>query len=127
MPFESIGVITMKMINNTSITSTIGVTLMSATGGGTGCFFIGKSPSFSGRETSPAARLASRIQLATAILRTLLLCQPLRPLEEVVDQLRAGIPHLHVERFQLPGEIIVHPDGRDSHEQTDGGGHQRFR
>ncbi len=30
-PFCSIGVITMKMISNTSITSTMGVTLMSAT------------------------------------------------------------------------------------------------
>src|SRR5271156_6425326 len=29
MPFCNMGVITMKMINNTSITSTIGVTLMS--------------------------------------------------------------------------------------------------
>src|SRR5450756_2753193 len=34
MPLDSIGVMTMKMMSNTSITSTIGVTLMSATGGG---------------------------------------------------------------------------------------------
>ena len=34
MPFDSIGVMTMKMMSITSITSTIGVTLMSATGGG---------------------------------------------------------------------------------------------
>jgi hypothetical protein len=39
MPLESIGVMTMKMISMTSITSTIGVTLMSATGGGALYFF----------------------------------------------------------------------------------------
>ncbi len=40
MPFESIGVITMKMISSTSITSTIGVTLISATGSDAFFFFI---------------------------------------------------------------------------------------
>jgi hypothetical protein len=34
------GVMTMKMISMTSITSTIGVTLISATGGGAECFII---------------------------------------------------------------------------------------
>src|ERR1039457_575429 len=34
MPFDNIGVMTMKMMSSTSITSTMGVTLMSATGGG---------------------------------------------------------------------------------------------
>ena len=34
MPFDNMGVMTMKMISSTSITSTMGVTLMSATGGG---------------------------------------------------------------------------------------------
>ena len=38
-PFDNIGVMTMKMMSITSITSTIGVTLMSATGGGALCFF----------------------------------------------------------------------------------------
>src|SRR5437868_14749369 len=33
-PLDNIGVMTMKMMSITSITSTIGVTLMSATGGG---------------------------------------------------------------------------------------------
>src|ERR1035438_1979632 len=32
-PFDNMGVMTMKMISMTSITSTMGVTLMSATGG----------------------------------------------------------------------------------------------
>ena len=37
-PFDNIGVMTMKMISSTSITSTIGVTLISATGGGAFAF-----------------------------------------------------------------------------------------
>src|ERR1035438_3657657 len=39
-PFDNIGVMTIKMISSTSMTSTIGVTLMSATGGGAARFFI---------------------------------------------------------------------------------------
>ena len=38
MPFDNIGVMTMKMISSTNITSTMGVTLISATGGGALCF-----------------------------------------------------------------------------------------
>ena len=37
-PLDNMGVMTMKMISSTSITSTMGVTLMSATGGGALCF-----------------------------------------------------------------------------------------
>src|SRR5580700_4489782 len=40
MPLDSIGVMTMKMMSSTSITSTMGVTLMSATGGGDLCLMI---------------------------------------------------------------------------------------
>src|SRR5689334_5779927 len=36
-PFDNIGVMTMKLMSITSITSTIGVTLISATGGGALC------------------------------------------------------------------------------------------
>src|SRR3954469_18836826 len=39
-PFDNMGVITMKMMSITSITSTIGVTLISATGGGAFAFFV---------------------------------------------------------------------------------------
>src|SRR3954451_6381764 len=39
-PFDNMGVMTMKMMSITSMTSTIGVTLMSATGGGAFCFSI---------------------------------------------------------------------------------------
>jgi hypothetical protein len=62
------GVMTMKMINNTSITSTIGVTLMSATGGGTGCFFMVNLLLY--RKEQQARRPATpiRIQLAAVIV-----------------------------------------------------------
>src|SRR5271155_5426920 len=39
-PFVNMGVMTMKMISSTSMTSTIGVTLISLTTGGAFCFFI---------------------------------------------------------------------------------------
>jgi hypothetical protein len=39
-PFVNMGVMTMKMMSITSITSTMGVTLISATGGGAECFII---------------------------------------------------------------------------------------
>ena len=42
-PLDNMGVMTMKMISITSITSTMGVTLMSATGGGAWNFFISLS------------------------------------------------------------------------------------
>src|SRR5215212_3850996 len=50
----------------------------------------------------------------------------LRPLQEVVDQLGAGVAHFHVECFDLAGEVVEHPDRGNSDEQTDSGGHKRF-
>ena len=50
----------------------------------------------------------------------------LRPLQEVVDQLGAGVAHLHVKGFDLAREVVEHPDRRDGHEQSDSGGHQGF-
>ena len=43
-PLVNMGVMTMKMISSTSITSTMGVTLMSDTGGGAFFFFIDLTP-----------------------------------------------------------------------------------
>jgi len=50
----------------------------------------------------------------------------LRPLQEVVDQLRARVTHFDVESLDPAGEHVEHPDRRDGHEQTDSGGHQGF-
>src|SRR5579863_7012879 len=52
---------------------------------------------------------------------------PLGALQEVIHQLGTGVPHLDIERFNAPREIVVHPDRRNSDEQTHGGSYQRFR
>src|SRR5712664_3731503 len=48
-------------------------------------------------------------------------------LQEVVDQFAGGVIHLHVERFHAAGQVVEHHNRRDRHEQSDCGGHQRFR
>jgi hypothetical protein len=40
----------------------------------------------------------------------------LGPLQEVVDQLRAGVAHLDVERFHAAREVVVHPHRRNRDE-----------
>src|SRR5216684_677285 len=46
--------------------------------------------------------------------------------DEVVDELHGGVVHLDVEGFDFVGEVVVSPDGRDGHEETEGGGDERF-
>src|SRR5579862_5861590 len=122
-PLLSKGVMTMKMISNTNITSTMGVTLISDTIAGAVGFLIGGSYDAKGllfpcgvspRQTPQGQPLLSG-------------SSALRPLQEIIDQFGAGIVHLDVESFHAVGEVVVHPHGRDSHQQTDGGGDQRFR
>src|SRR5687767_4034899 len=97
MPFCNIGVITMKMISRTSMTSAIGVTLISEV----------TSP------RSPPPDIDILLPL------TLLL-------DEVVDQLRRRVGHLNRERFNLIRKDVVGPHRRHSHEKTEGGGDQCF-
>src|ERR1700722_10994110 len=121
-PLVSMGVMTMKMMSSTSITSTMGVTLMSATGGGAFFFSIPKSFRRRGAEYKPRP---FRIQLAS---RTLLRgAGALHTLQEVIQKLGAGVTHLHVERVNAVGEVVEGPNRGDGHEQTDSGGAQRFR
>src|ERR1022692_3704266 len=135
-PFDNIGVMTIKMISSTSITSTIGVTLMSATGGGETRFFISLvaivfSLGIDRNHGSPfrSSRISTRQipDSRTRRLRALLAYAALRTLQEIVDQFGTGIPHLHVKGFNFARKEVVHPDRRDGHEQTDSGGHQGFR
>src|SRR5689334_16519153 len=135
-PFDNMGVMTMKMMSITSMTSTIGVTLMSATGGGALCFMTMPSDSFFAICSLPGTRQEAgspgglppkstrRIRITGRLLAGA--GAALRPLQEVVDQLGARVAHLHVERFDLVREEVEHPDRGNSHEQTDSGGHQRF-
>src|SRR6185295_4967097 len=82
-PFWSIGVMTMKMMRRTIMMSAMGVTLMSA-----------MAPPF----LSPTA-----IDIGTLLARARVAPGPRAPgglrslLDEVVEQLRAGVVHLHVE------------------------------
>src|SRR5438094_8075177 len=93
-PFCNIGVMTMKMIRRTSITSAIGVTLISEV-------------------TSPLPPLdpIPIVLLPRSVL-----------FNEVVDQLGRRIRHLDAERFNFVGEPVVRPHGRYCHEQTECGG-----
>src|ERR1017187_3896178 len=45
-------------------------------------------------------------------------------LQEVIDQLARGVIHLHVEGFHATGQVVEHHDGRNRHEQADGGGYK---
>src|SRR5579862_2569785 len=99
-PLVSMGVITMKMISSTSITSTMGVTLISATGGGALNFFFSPVIAFSPdrwRKQGPLwagpllnspdpIRYRARLLLAGADAT-------LRTLQEVIDQFGAGVTH----------------------------------
>src|SRR5215469_2435343 len=101
-PFCNMGVITMKMISNTSITSTMGVTLM--------------------------LELTLRPSFRTTIAMVLLLrLPPVAALQEIIHQFAGGVIHLHVERFHLAGEVVEHHDGGDGDEQSQRRGHQGFR
>src|SRR5881296_2703592 len=102
VPFCNIGVTTMKMIRRTSITSAIGVTLIS-------------------EETSPLPPLELiPIGLPLSALYLVLL-------NEVVDQLGRRVGHLDCKRFNLISEVVVCPHGRHRDEQTESGGDESFR
>src|SRR5919201_484040 len=50
-----------------------------------------------------------------------------RLLDEVIDEFRRGVVHLHVEVLDAAGQEVVEPDRRDGDEQTERGLNQRFR
>src|SRR3954447_21103391 len=111
------GVTIMKMISSTSMTSIIGVTLMSAL-----------------TADEPAPLLP--VDMATAGHRLLGLeflgedrTPELAPhaLDQVVDQLLGAVRHLDRQILDLGGEVVVGPHGRDRHHQTEGRGDQGFR
>src|SRR5271165_2171646 len=117
-PFCSIGVMTIKMISSTSITSTIGVTLMLE-------FTFDPSSRFTIAISSTSPLFLNSAVYGCAGLR--LPADGPATLQEVVNQLARAVVHFHVEGFHLVGEIVEHHDGRDGDEQSDSGGHQGFR
>src|SRR5687767_8085061 len=106
----------MKMISSTSMTSIIGVTLMSAL-----------------TADWPATSLP--VDMATAAHRLLRLellgedrATELAPdaLDEVVDELLRRVRHLDREVFDLGREVVVRPHRRDRDQQTERGRDQRL-
>src|SRR5690242_7911925 len=107
------GVTIMKMINNTNITSIIGVTLILAL----------------------TAALALAADRATGLARLLGLeflredrAAELRAdaADQVVDQLFGGVGHLDRDEVDLGSEIVVEPHRRNRGDQTDGRRDERF-
>src|SRR3954451_2103789 len=108
------GVTIMKMIRSTSITSIIGVTLMS---------------------DLTAVPPALPVDMATAGHRFLGLeflgedrTPKLGPhaLDQIVDQLLGAVGHLDRQILDLGGEVVVGPHRRDRDHQTEGRGDEGF-
>src|SRR5438270_10551319 len=122
-PFWSIGVMTMKMISSTSMTSTMGVTLMLE------LTFLPSSRLASDMSEYPSECLKSSSAPSRTKGRNLrrfrLLAAAL--LEEEVDEFGGRVVHLDVEGFDLIGEVVEHHDGGDGYEESDGRGHEGFR
>src|SRR5881396_1836481 len=108
-----IGVTIMKMMSNTSITSIIGVTLMSA--------LTGTRPLVTDRATGlrRLLRLEFLGEDRPAELAT-------DALDEVVDQLLRRVGHFHREEVDLGREVVVEPHRRNRDEQTERRGDQRL-
>src|SRR3954467_8856658 len=109
------GVTIMKMISSTSMTSIIGVTLMSDL-----------------TEVTPAEL---PVDMATAGHRLLGLeflgedrTPELAPpaLDQVVDHLLGAVGHLDRQILDLGGEVVVGPHRRDGDHETEGRGDQGF-
>src|SRR5262245_41232695 len=92
------------MMSSTSITSTSGVTLISAL-------------------TPPLAPPRS-IDITTSPDGSRWLR---RLLDEVVDELRRRVVHLDVEVLNARRQVVVNPDGRDRDDETERGFDERFR
>src|SRR6266700_4732340 len=142
IPFCNIGVITMKMISNTSMTSTMGVTLM---------FELTFAPSFlmliaiilllrrrvrRNQAPNPATQhdsISRRGGCPHPPARTrasgptwAVLPAHSSALQEVINQLARGVVHLHVESFHAARQIGEHHDGGNRDCQPDRRGHKRF-
>src|SRR5262245_4364598 len=131
------------MISSTSMTSTSGVTLMSAV---KPPLFpptfidITKSPCYSVRQCGWFARFhwcAARVIRKGANPvespnrrsgRTRRACRALCSIaDEVVDELRRGVVHLHVEVLNARRQVVVDPDGRNGDNEAERGLDERFR
>src|SRR5687768_2884044 len=134
--FWSMGAMSMTMMRSTSMTSTSGVTLMSAltpplapptsidmaipsVGAGVlgvlGCWGAGSTEI---RYLSTSAPRDLRTSCVSSLRRLL---------DEVVHELRRRVVHLDVEVLEPAREVVVEPHGRNRDDQAQRGFNQRFR
>src|SRR3984893_2033945 len=142
-PCCNMGVTTMKMMSSTSITSTIGVTLMSEVTFAASFRFANDmefrllralavaDAKLAGGVPDVPARLDGRTPVPPSLSNSWVQPSALGPahapaLQEVIDQFARGVIHLHVERFHATGQIVEHHNRRNRHEQSDCGGHKRL-
>src|SRR6266481_3907916 len=145
-PCCNMGVTTMKMMSSTSITSTIGVTLMSEVTFAASFRFANdmefcllrmcltrptpkllvecraSPPGWTGETPVPPSLSNSWVQPLPILLGP----AHAPALQEVIDQFARRIIHLHDERFHATGQIVEHHNRRNRHEQANCGGHKRF-
>src|ERR1700691_5587610 len=144
--FCNMGVSTMKMIRSTSITSTMGVTLISEVTLAASFRFANDIEFCLLRALAqPRTAMTTMRKIwrrrdtgassATHLLRSslplLFFAFGLGPahapaLQEVIDQFARRVIHLHVERFHATGQVVKHHNRRECHKQTDARGSQRF-
>src|SRR5688572_3481799 len=122
----------MKMMSNTSMMSTIGVTLISDCRPllpPPACIDITESPFTAPQPVnSGAARAApSGFTIRQSCVASLRLQLLRAVLNEVVDQFRRRVVHLDHEAVDLTGEVVEQPHRGHRHKQSERGGKQRFR
>src|SRR5882672_12260279 len=118
MPCCKKGVTTMKMISSTSITSTIGVTLISEFNPPPppACIPINQSPLATKSATDAGHGL---IRGSTSPVRRTLWIQLLGAiLDEIVNQLGSRVVHFDDEAVHLAGKVVKEPHGRNRDNQT---------
>src|SRR5688500_19351745 len=107
------------MISRTSMTSTSGVTLISALIPPPPPTFIDIVGTPIAAERAVVGPLARRHAAPAG-------CKLRGLLDEVVDELRRGVVHLHVEVLEAAGQVVVEPDRRNRDEQPERRLDERF-
>src|SRR5215471_1645055 len=117
------GVTTIKMISNTSMISTMGVTLISdcSPPPPPACIPMIKNSFLilTAVRSRCGSRPNYRLQLWVQLLRAVL--------DKVIDEFRGRIVHLDDKAVDLTGEIVEQPDRRDRNHQAERCGEQGFR
>src|SRR5262245_18440335 len=106
-PCCNIGATSIMMMSSTSMTSTSGVTLMSLL-----------TPPLAPPRSIAIGQISIKFRISRPSGRLL---------DEVVDELRRGVIHLHVEVLDARGQVVVDPDRGNRDDQAERGLDERFR